>query len=704
MEVEFKHSDFISTHTTSSSIDDSELVLQGLSTDFANFVNELLSHQNGKNGLIRCYGITQDPVTKEYALVIRCIERDLKSYLYSSLPYPEYDWKTKLEILADIAFVINRIHDAGFIHKNLHTGNLKRLMNSTILTEISLNNHGDDSPTLSHSNGVYGVLPYVAPEVLRGGIINKAADIYSLGMVMWEVAVQRPPFDLNAHDKLLAQRICCGLRPHINNSMPKSLAKLIKRCWDANPLNRPEAEEVYIWVQWCTYHQMVSFCARLQNTSEPESHWSVNNSSDIFKFGSQLSRPPSIYAENNKDSLVLTPPPHKVKNELLLEYSIPGAYIADNIEVIDNWDDVEAYIYHVVMILIPNAFTIIFPDITKHYKNIYVMASILSDGSLTDVSSLSSPSSDSYDSSGNSSPNVKLRYQKGEEALCYHGPTVYVAQILDTRILYTSKVGEVGPQYHVHYKGWNKKWDEWVPESRLLKKTQENIDMYMMPRKHFIMEPSEHDLIDNIDNNKRRSKEDESDSEGCGDKKNPKLRSKRIRLSVDISIEEKVRMVDEWQWVTKNQLIIHPMPREKTVDDILKEFLDWYLERLRERNKITKQQELDVEDDVEDFKEFFNEALPVNLLYRFERQQFVELVEKYPELSYSSIYGAEHLMRLIVKIPDLVFSVQMKEEKAEEIQVLIKEMIEFIQLKCKTYYAAQYEPADPAYIRIIWEY
>ncbi|CAG8444498.1 12688_t:CDS:2 [Funneliformis mosseae] len=305
------------------------------------------------------------------------------------------------------------------------------------------------------------------------------------------------------------------------------------------------------------------------------------------------------------------------------------------------------------------------------------MASILSDGSLTDVSSLSSPSSDSYDSSGNSSPNVKLRYQKGEEALCYHGPTVYVAQILDTRIIYTSKVGEVGPQYHVHYKGWNKKWDEWVPESRLLKKTQENIDM---------------------------SKEDDSDPEGGGDKKNSKLRSKRIRLSVDVNIEEKVRMVDEWQWITKNQLIIHPMPREKTVDDILKEFLDWYLERLRERNKITKQQELDVEDDVEDFKEFFNEVLPVNLLYRFERQQFVELVEKYPELSYSSIYGAEHLMRLIVKIPDLVFSVQMKEEKAEEIQVLIREMVEFIQLKCKPYYATQYEPADPAYIRIIWEY
>src|SRR5436305_7964005 len=162
------------------------------------------------------------------------------------------------------------------------------------------------------------------------------------------------------------------------------------------------------------------------------------------------------------------------------------------------------------------------------------MASVLSDGSLTDVSSLSSPSSGSYDSSGNSSPNVTLRYQKGEEALCYHGPTVYIAQILDTRIIYTSKVGEVGPQYHVHYKGWNKKWDEWVPESRLLKKTQENIDIYMMPKKHIVVESSEQDSADNIienniNNNKKRFKEDESDLEGV-DKKNQKFRTKRIRL------------------------------------------------------------------------------------------------------------------------------------------------------------------------------
>ncbi|CAG8432825.1 11505_t:CDS:10 [Diversispora eburnea] len=73
----------------------------------------LLAHQNGRNGLIRCYGITQHPETKDYAIVIRCIETDLKSFLYKDQPFPEYDWKTKLEIISNIAFTLQRIHDSA---------------------------------------------------------------------------------------------------------------------------------------------------------------------------------------------------------------------------------------------------------------------------------------------------------------------------------------------------------------------------------------------------------------------------------------------------------------------------------------------------------------------------------------------------------------------------------------------------------------
>ncbi|RGB35782.1 hypothetical protein C1646_698780, partial [Rhizophagus diaphanus] len=63
---------------------------------------------------------------------------------------------------------------------------------------------------------IYGVMPYVAPEVLRGKPYTKAADIYSFGMIMYFVATGRQPFSDHAHDKILALGICNGIRPKLN--------------------------------------------------------------------------------------------------------------------------------------------------------------------------------------------------------------------------------------------------------------------------------------------------------------------------------------------------------------------------------------------------------------------------------------------------------------------------------------------------------
>ncbi|KAJ7939636.1 chromo domain-like protein [Mycena leptocephala] len=55
-------------------------------------------------------------------------------------------------------------------------------------------------------------------------------------------------------------------------------------------------------------------------------------------------------------------------------------------------------------------------------------------------------------------------FTPGEIVLCHDGPLIYVARILQT----------TDDTHFVHYKGWNAKWDEWVPESRLLKDTVDN--------------------------------------------------------------------------------------------------------------------------------------------------------------------------------------------------------------------------------------
>jgi len=59
---------------------------------------------------------------------------------------------------------------------------------------------------------VKGVLPYVAPEVLRGKPYTRAADVYSVGMIMYELWSGRPPLEEKDYDVSLAVDICSGKR------------------------------------------------------------------------------------------------------------------------------------------------------------------------------------------------------------------------------------------------------------------------------------------------------------------------------------------------------------------------------------------------------------------------------------------------------------------------------------------------------------
>ncbi|CAB4418674.1 unnamed protein product [Rhizophagus irregularis] len=92
---------------------------------------------------------------------------------------------------------------------------------------------------------IYGVMPYVAPEVLRGKPYTLASDIYSFGMIMYFVATEKQPFANCAHDELLALDICKGIRPEINEpEAPKCYIDLMKKCWDTDPNNRPDVIKV----------------------------------------------------------------------------------------------------------------------------------------------------------------------------------------------------------------------------------------------------------------------------------------------------------------------------------------------------------------------------------------------------------------------------------------------------------------------------
>src|SRR5437763_16485096 len=91
---------------------------------------------------------------------------------------------------------------------------------------------------------MYGITPYIAPEILSGNKNTKESDVYSIGMLMWEIFSCCPPFDDKAHDFHLILDICKGLRPPILSNMPDEYVEMMKKCWDVDPSKRPTIEEL----------------------------------------------------------------------------------------------------------------------------------------------------------------------------------------------------------------------------------------------------------------------------------------------------------------------------------------------------------------------------------------------------------------------------------------------------------------------------
>ena len=101
-------------------------------------------------------------------------------------------------------------------------------------------------PVYDESSGkIYGIIPYIAPEILQGGKNTKQSDIYSIGMLMWEIFVGYPPFDDRAHGPGLILKICEGLRPQILPNIPDDYAQMMQKCWNMNPSKRPTIEELW---------------------------------------------------------------------------------------------------------------------------------------------------------------------------------------------------------------------------------------------------------------------------------------------------------------------------------------------------------------------------------------------------------------------------------------------------------------------------
>jgi len=263
---------------------------------------------------------------------------------------------------------------------------------------------------------------------------------------------------------------------------------------------------------------------------------------------------------------------------------------------------------------------------------------------------------------------------------------LYEAKVIERKLIGNT------PQYFLHYKGWNSKWDEWVTSDRVKKWTPDNLK-----EKAALKGKSGKDNGEEKESSgpgrkpsksskKRKKKADKSDSDSDGDsdddtveqekpKKEMAKKEERLKCEIKIKIPGalKKQLVNDWEWVTRD-LKLADLPKKKhTVTSIMDDYLA-SKKRVAATQKIT-------DEVVQGIKQYFDRAVGRVLLYKFERPQYRELNEAKKGTSNCDIYGAEHLLRLFVKLPELLASTDMEKDETTVLQGKIGEIVRFIDKK-----------------------
>src|SRR5205814_1674157 len=136
----------------------------------------------------------------------------------------------------NFCFRLQIIHNNNYIHRDFHSGNILLSCSEFSLPDQDwqIGDFGLSQPannTLSN-NEIYGVIPYIAPEIFNGAKFSKESDIYSLGMIMWELTTGCKPFANVEHNINLIYKIIDGKRPEITEDTPECFTDLMKKCWD----------------------------------------------------------------------------------------------------------------------------------------------------------------------------------------------------------------------------------------------------------------------------------------------------------------------------------------------------------------------------------------------------------------------------------------------------------------------------------------
>eukprot|EP00803_Ostreobium_quekettii_P004885 evm.model.scf_799.4 EVM.evm.TU.scf_799.4 scf_799:26035-31290(+) len=90
----------------------------------------------------------------------------------------------------------------------------------------------------------YGTITHMPPELLKDGILTPSVDVYSFGMLLWELLADLQPYSEKNHGEIILAVVNEGRRPLIDDSFPDCYADLIRDCWKQNRQDRPRFPDI----------------------------------------------------------------------------------------------------------------------------------------------------------------------------------------------------------------------------------------------------------------------------------------------------------------------------------------------------------------------------------------------------------------------------------------------------------------------------